>query len=108
MANLPRNGEVWWCETPELSRRPVVVLSRDRAIDGRRRVLVAPCSKRVRGLTAEVLLEPGADPVPQVCCAQLDGVTSVSVAELTARLGTLSSERNRLVCAALAIAVNCN
>ena len=104
---LPRNGDVWWCETPELSRRPVVVLSRDDVIDGMRRVLVAPCSKRVRGLATEVLLEPGEDPVLEVCCAQLDGVLSVSVAELTGRLGALSPERNRSVCMALEAAVNC-
>ena len=105
---LPRNGEVWWCEAPELSRRPVVVLSRDDAIDGMRRVLVAPCSKRVRGLATEVLLEPGEDPVLEVCCVQLDGVMSASVAELTDRLGTLSPERRRTVCAALEAAVNCD
>ena len=104
---LPRNAEVWWCETPEFSRRPVVVLSRDRAIDGRRRVIVAPCSTSVRGLVTEVLLEPGEDPVTEVCCVQLDGVTSASVAELTGRLGTLSPERSRSVCTALEAAVDC-
>ena len=108
MTRLPRKGEVWWCETPELSRRPVVVLSRDRAINGRRRVIVAPCSTSVRGLATEVLLEPGEDPVTKVCCVQLDGVTSASVGELTGRLGTLSAERNRSVCAALEAAVDCN
>ncbi|HEX3875176.1 MAG TPA: hypothetical protein VHW26_13565 [Solirubrobacteraceae bacterium] len=25
-------GEVWWCELPEVGRRPVVALSRDAAI----------------------------------------------------------------------------
>lgn len=105
---LPRNGEVWWCESPELSRRPVVVLSRDDVIGSMRRILVAPCSRRVRGLATEVLLEPGEDPVHEVCCVQLDGALSVSVAELTGRLGTLSPERSRSVCAALEAAVDCN
>ncbi len=70
--------------------------------------MVAPCSTRVRGLTTEVLLEPEEDPVREVCCVQLDGVLSVSVVELTDRLGTLSPERNRSVCMALEAAVNCN
>ena len=69
---------------------------------------MAPCSKRVRGLATEVPLEPGEDPVLEVCCVQLDGVTSVSVAELTGWLGALSPERNRRVCAALEVAVDCD
>ncbi|MCY4664700.1 MAG: type II toxin-antitoxin system PemK/MazF family toxin [Acidimicrobiaceae bacterium] len=107
MTELPRNGEIWWCEPPQLSRRPAVVMSRNHAIEGTGRVMVAPCSTRVRGLPTEVLLEPGEDPVIEACCVQLDGVTSVSVAELTGRLGILSPDRNRSVCAALEVAVNC-
>ena len=41
----------------------------------------------------------------EVCCVQLDGVLSVSVAELTGRLGALSPDRNRSVCVALEAAV---
>jgi mRNA interferase MazF len=32
MNTLPLRGELWWCEPPEIGRRPVVVLSRDVAI----------------------------------------------------------------------------
>ena len=108
MTRLPHNGEVWSCETPQLSPRPVVVLSRNGAIEDTNQVIVAPCTSRVRGLATEVLLEPGEDPVSQVCCVQLDGVLKVSVAELTGHLGALSPERNRSVCAALEVAVDCN
>lgn len=59
------NGEVWWCEPPEIGRRPVVVLSRTRAIAALGRVMVAPCTTNVRGLPSEVPLEPGTDPVPR-------------------------------------------
>jgi mRNA interferase MazF len=38
---LPGRGELWWCELPDVGRRPVVVLSRDAAIPRLRRVLVA-------------------------------------------------------------------
>ena len=107
MTRLPRNGEVWWCETPDLPRRPVVVLSRDAAIERLRRVVVAPCSTRFRGLATEVALEPGEDPVPRPCCAQLDAILNVSVAELTGRLGALSLTRLQRVCKALEFAVNC-
>ena len=49
---LPIRGEVWWCELPEIGRRPVVVLSRDAAIPRLRRALVAPCTARERPLEA--------------------------------------------------------
>jgi mRNA interferase MazF len=105
--DLPRRGEVWWCEPPEIERRPVVVLSRDAAIPWLRRVLVAPCTTTVRGLPSEVVLEPSEDPVPQRCAANLDSVESVSVALLVERTGALSGMRMSEVCAALAIATDC-
>lgn len=103
----PQRGEVWWCELPDIGRRPVVVLSRDAAIPRLGRALVAPLTTTIRGLPSEVLLEPGDDPVPLLCVANLDSVESVSTAVLTDRLGTLAAERMRAVCTALAIAVDC-
>jgi len=107
MVELPVRGEIWWCEPPEIGRRPVVVLSRDAAIGRLRRVLVAPCTTTIRGLPSEVVLEPGEDPVPRRCAANLDTVESVSVALLVERLGRLSDTRMREVCGALSVAVDC-
>jgi mRNA interferase MazF len=104
----PRRGELWWCELPEISRRPVVVLSRDVAIPRLRRALVAPCTTNIRGLASEVVLEPGTDPVPRPSVVNLDSVESVSVGALVDRLGRLSDERMREVCAALSVAVDCH
>jgi mRNA interferase MazF len=105
---IPARGEVWWCELPELPRRPVVVLSRDAAIPRLRRTLVGPCTTTVRGLPSEVLLEPGRDPIPRPSAVNLDSVESVSLAMLVERLGRLSDERMRQICAALAVAVACD
>jgi len=107
MTDLPQRGELWWCEPPEIGRRPVVVLSRDAAIPRLRRVLVAPCTTTVRGLASEVVLEPGDDPVPRETAVNLDSVESVSVALLIERLGRLSDARMRDVCEALAVATDC-
>lgn len=101
-------GEVWWCELPELSRRPVIVLSRDAAIPRLRRAVVAPCTTTIRGLASEVVLEPGVDPVPLPCAANLDSVENVPIATLTDRLGRLSDIRIREICDALAVAVDCD
>ena len=106
--SIPARGEVWWCELPDVGRRPVVVLSRDPAIPRLRRALVAPCTTTIRGLPSEVLLEPADDPVPKRSAVNLDSVESVAVGVLVDRLGRLSDERMRSLCAALAVAVGCD
>ncbi len=104
---LPARGEVWWCELPDIGRRPVVVLSRDAAIPRLRRTLIAPCTSTIRGLPSEVVLEPDTDPVPLRSAINLDSVESVSIGVLIERLGRLGDERMREVCAALGIATDC-
>jgi mRNA interferase MazF len=104
---LPARGEVWWCELPEVGRRPVVVLSRDAGIPRFRRVLIGPCTTTIRGIPSEVLLEPAEDPIPRVSVVNLDSVESVSIATLVERLGRLSDERLRQICDALEVAVGC-
>lgn len=107
MSAVPARGEVWWCELAEVGRRPVVVLSRDAVIPRHRRTLVAPCTTTIRGLVSEVVLDPSVDPVPLVSAVNLDSVESVSLGVLVDRLGRLSDERMRQVCAALSVAVDC-
>ncbi|MPY93289.1 MAG: toxin [Acidimicrobiia bacterium] len=108
MTGLPYRGELWWCELPEVGRRPVLVLSRDAAIPRLRRTLIAPCTTTIRDLPSEVLLEPGDDPVPRRSAVNLDSVESVSISTLVDRLGALSGQRMRDVCAALEVAVDCS
>ena len=104
---VPLRGEVWWCEPPQVGRRPVVVLSRDVAIPRLRRALVAPCTTTIRGLSSEVVLEPATDPVPRLSAVNLDSVASVSTGVLVERLGRLSDDRMREICDALEVAVDC-
>jgi mRNA interferase MazF len=98
---------MWWCELPDIGRRPVVVLSRNAAIPRLKRALVAPCTTTIRGLASEVALEPGDDPIPLRSAVNLDSVESVAVAVLVERLGRLSDSRMREVCEALEVAVEC-
>lgn len=107
MTGIPRRGELWWCELPGIGRRPVLVLSRDAAIPRLRRTMIAPCTTTIRHLHSEVLLEPGGDPVTRLTAINLDSVESVAVAVLVERLGALSGERMREVCAALEVALDC-
>jgi len=107
VSEVPARGEVWWCELPDIGRRPVVVLSRNAAIPRLRRTLIGPCTTTIRGLASEVVLEPSEDPVPRRCAINLDSVESVAVAVLVQRIGRLADERMRQVCAALEVAVDC-
>ena len=108
MIELPRWGGIWWCEPPEIGRRPVVVLSRDAAIPLLRRVLIAPCTTTIRGLPSEVMLELGEDPIPRRSAVNLDSVESVSMAVLVERIGLLSGSRMAEICQALEIATGCD
>lgn len=107
MSPLPKRGELWWCEPPEIGRRPVVVLSRDAAIPRLRRALVAPCTTTIRGLPSEVVLDPGDDPIGRRSAVNLDSVESVSVSVLVERIGSLSGVRMREICQALEVATDC-
>ena len=107
MTPIPLRGELWWCELPDIAKRPVVVMSRDAAIPRLRRTLIAPCTTTIRNLASEVLLEPGEDPIVRRCVVNLDSVESVSVSVLVDRMGRLSDERMRQICDALSVAVGC-
>ena len=107
MSDHPRRGELWWCELPDIGRRPVLVMSRDVAIPRLGRALVAPCTTTIRHLPSEVVLEPGSDPIPRASAINLDSVESVSLGVLIERLGRLSDDRMREVCHALSVAVDC-
>jgi len=106
MSSLPRRGELWWCEPPDVGRRPVVVLSRDAAIPRLRRVLVALCTTTIRGLPSEVVLETDEDLVARRTAVNLDSIESVSIGLLVERIGLLSDTRMREICDALAVAVD--
>ena len=100
-------GELWWADTRDHGRRPVVILTRDEAIPRLGRALVALCTTTIRGLASEVQLEPDRDPVHRLTAVNLDSVESVDLADLVERMGRLSFERMREVCAALDVAVGC-
>ena len=107
-AAAPRRGELWWWESEHVGARPAVVLSRDAALERLETAIVAPCTTRIRGVPSEVVLEPGADPVPATSAVNLDALDNTPVALLVERLGRLSDERMVQICTALEIAVACD
>ncbi|HXH58243.1 type II toxin-antitoxin system PemK/MazF family toxin [Iamia sp.] len=99
-------GEVWWAESPVAGRRPYLVLSRDAAIPWLRQLLTAPLTRTVRGIPTEVPLDVD-DGVSEPCAAWLDNVELMPKAYLVERMCTVGPQQMAAVCAALAIAVDC-
>jgi mRNA interferase MazF len=107
MVTRPSRGEVWWAEEPEIGRRPVLVLTRDRAIDVLTSVLVAPVTRTVRDIPTEVPFDEG-DGMPTACAVTLDNVRIVRRSLLTSRITALTTATMSRVCDALAVAVDCS
>ena len=84
-----RRGEVWWARLASpAGTRPVLLLSRDEAYPVRELVTVAPITTRIRQIPTEVGLGPE-DGLDRLCVANLDTITTIPKAVLTARVATL-------------------
>ena len=100
-----RRGDVWWAELPKpAGRRPVVLLSRNEAYAVRALVTVAPVTSRLRGIPTEVPLDRS-DGLPKACAVNLDTITTIPKALLSARLATLSTLRMAAVDRAMRFAL---
>lgn len=106
MVMRPSRGEVWWIEDIDLGRRPVLVLTRDSAIDVLTWVLVAPATRTVRGIPTEVSLDLD-DGVPWPCALTLDNIRPVRRSLLVDRIAALDEALMQRVCTALRVAVAC-
>jgi mRNA interferase MazF len=100
-------GEVWTYrfKAPD-KRRPVVILSRDEAIEVLSTVLVAPVTSTIRDLPSQVVIGT-AEGLDRDSAVSLDHVQCIDRSRLLRRLGRLRPERMREVCAALAVATGC-
>lgn len=108
MAGRLNRGEIWLYEfrSPD-KRRPVLVLTRQDAIPYLNSVLVAPVTSTRRGSAGEVPvgIEEG---LKHDSAVNLDQVKTVRQDKLRRFIGSLSSEKMKEVCSALAIATGCS
>lgn len=86
---MMKRGEVRWYRfaRPD-KRRPVVILSRDSALEFLGEVTVAPVTTTIRDIPTEVLLFR-TDGMPRECAVNLDHVQTVSKAKIGPILTTL-------------------
>ncbi|MHB1488709.1 MAG: type II toxin-antitoxin system PemK/MazF family toxin [Acidimicrobiales bacterium] len=98
-------GELWWGEAPDEKGRPYLVVSRDAANAVMQRVLVAPVTRRARGLPSEVGL--GADEgLPVDSVASFDNLRPFPQSLLVRRLGSLGPRVSE-ICRAAGAALDC-
>jgi mRNA interferase MazF len=71
-----KRGEVRWAVHPDWPRRPVLVLTRDEAIDRLNVVFVVLATTNIRGMPTEVELRPE-DRMPRPCVLSADNVASL-------------------------------
>lgn len=101
-----RQGEIWWAEQPDEKPRPYIVLTRDEAIPVVHSVLVAPLTRRQRGIATELKLDER-DGIRTESIANFDNVRTIRKVHLTRRVGVLDSGRWLEVCAAIRAAIDC-
>jgi mRNA interferase MazF len=101
-----KRGEVWWADLPApVGRRPVLLLSRDRAYAVRNAVTVAFLTTTIRGIAVEVRLTR-ADGVPKECVVNLDLINTIAKSHLSSRICVLSDVKLDEVAAALRFALD--
>jgi len=75
-----------------VGRRPVLILTRNRAIDVRNAVTVALITRTIRDIAVEVRLDEG-DGMPAPCVVNLDSINTYTKTRLTERITTLSADK---------------
>ncbi len=108
MAGAMSRGEVRLCRfAPPDKQRPVLILTRDSAIGHLATVTVAPITSTIRGVPSEVILDVG-DGMKSRCAVNLHNAVTIAQMRLGRRLGALSAERMREICAALGFSLGCS
>jgi mRNA interferase MazF len=100
-----KRGEIRWYTFPRPDkRRPVLVLTRDSALEFLGEVTVAPITTTIRDIPTEVPLSP-ADGMPRDCAVNLDHVQTVARGRIGALITTLSEQKMNEVGPALLFAL---
>jgi mRNA interferase MazF len=88
-------------------KRPVVVLTRDSAIEFLSTVTVAPITSTIRGVPSEVILGEE-DGMKAPCAVNLHNTITISRNRLGRQIAQLSSSRMAEICAALRFSLGCD
>lgn len=88
-----KRGEVrWYLFSRPDEKRPVLILTRDSAVEFLGEVTVAPITSTIRDIPSEVLLTK-ADGMPRDCAVNLDHLQTVSEGKIGSLITTLSASK---------------
>jgi mRNA interferase MazF len=100
-----KRGEVRWYKFPRPNKkRPVVILTRDSALEYLGEVTVAPVTSTIREIPTEVLLTRH-DGMSSDCAVNLDHVQTVSRGRIGPLITTLSPQKMASIRTALLFAL---
>jgi len=100
-----RRGEIRWYRfaAPD-KRRPVLILTRDSALEFLGEVTVAPITSAIRDIPTEIVLG-AADGMPRDCAVNMDHLQTVAKAKVGALVATISPTKMGEVRSALLFAL---
>lgn len=107
MAGRITRGEIrLYTFEPSDKKRPVLILTRETALDYLSRITVAPITSSMRGVPSEMVLDQ-ADGMKSPCAANLHNIMTVPKEKLGKRIGQLSPERMLELCRAVRYSLGC-
>ncbi len=92
---------------PPDKKRPVVVLTRDTAIEYLSRITVAPITSSIRGVPSEIVLDE-TDGMKSPCAINLHNVITIPKEKLGKRVSQLNTERMKELCRAIRFSLGCD
>jgi mRNA interferase MazF len=92
---------------PPDKQRPVVVLTRESAVEYLPTVTVAPITSTIRGVPSEVILDE-TDGLKKPRAVNLHNMVTVSQQRLGKRVAQLSNARMGEICVALRFSIGCD
>jgi len=108
MAARINRAEIWqFAFSRPDKRRPVLVLSRNDAIEVLHTVMVAPITSTIRGAPSEVIVGIN-EGLKRNSAINLDHIQTVDKNNLKHFVGTVNAQKMKDVCRALATATGCN
>ena len=86
-----RRGDLFWADLPgPAGRRPVVIVSRSKAVEVRTSVTVAPVTRTIRRIQSEVPLD-SKQGLRSRSVANCDSLRTISKGRLSRKIGSLDS-----------------
>ena len=105
MGHSVNRGDICWYtfKAPD-KKRPVLILTRDSAIDVLNAVTVVPITSTIRGIPTEIVLTTD-DGLPGTCAANFDNLQTVPKSNVGNRIAKLSVQKMRQAAQAVSFAL---